>query len=155
MNKDIHKLINKNVYELARTMVTHKEPFKLIIWNNDDWDRPLPDYIMMDYPEHIVLDLESEEFEDCFVNESKEIVLNIYFADDPYTKILKPEDIVGVFTIQGEAISVNTKYNKITNDITRSDILRSLQEVGINKLQSVKSLDSFLENLPSIKKILK
>ena len=50
LSPKIKELMIKQGASLMKLFIQEKVPFKVVIWNYDNWDEPLPEEIMIKYP---------------------------------------------------------------------------------------------------------
>lgn len=110
----IRETMRDNAMSLIEIMILEKQPFRLILWNNDSWDRPLPKEIMESYPVQIVLDIKEDSLLDSFV-EKGEVYIKTFFNEETYIKLLEREEILAILDLSGEPLLINN----FTKDIDK------------------------------------
>ena len=154
MNNIIKEVMRENAHRLVSELIEQGVAFRLIIWNNDDWNLPLPDDVMKKFPKQLILDLKEHSLETSEVIEGI-IYLNASFdSEDEWSKELIPEDIVGILDFDGQPFQINSFYpDEILPDIirdelfpkTKDDIVEFLEEYGIEKKDAIRSINVFLK----------
>lgn len=167
-NYNIREMMRINAHEIVREMVLEEVPFKLVIWNNDDWSIPLPESIMNDYPTQLIMDINEVALEHCYTDDAGDVVLQMMFGeeDEVFVKVLSYDEIVAVIDINtSQAYIVNAfkqdadplgdEENQNTIRLTRDGLIRQLTEVdGLQKKDAVRSIDAILKHNPQYSYLL-
>jgi 23S rRNA pseudoU1915 N3-methylase RlmH len=161
-NKEVREMMRTNAHNLVKVLLNKEQEFRLVIWNNDDWDEPLPENIMSRFPLQLVLDFKGETLEYSFVEDNRDIILVAAFTEgERFEKQLLPEDIVAILDLDGQPMQVNNfspeevKPDKVRESIeTKDDLIKFLEEDGIPKEAALRSLNAFQKNNPGKFKIL-
>jgi len=154
LSNNVKNELRKNSLEVVKKFLEESQEFRLVMWNNDDWDSDLPQDIMRDYPKQILLDITEEVQDNCYVNEDR-VLLYLMFGDIEYSKELFPEDIVAILDLEGQPYIVNNfDYEKarntsISDSITKDDMIESLVDLSeISIDHAKKSVNAMLKNNP-------
>jgi len=160
--QSVKDVMRTMAYELTELLILEDSPFRLIIWNNNDWDKPLPDDIMEKFPAQIVIDIKELALKDSFIDEnSGELIINTYFNNIPYSKILDFEEIVAILDLDGQPLIVNnfepsTPVNKPVlnrnNLKNKKDLVNLIVSEGINEEDAYRSVNAFIKNNPILTK---
>jgi len=169
MTKELVQLMQANASNLINQLIIDQKPFNLVIHQNDDWSSKLPESIMKQFPETLVLNISGEVFEHIEWDEGNPEI-TMMFGDEPFTKVIYSSDIVGiidsdnqpmlinripqvipqVMNQEPEAVEDGDKYLKPKN---KEDWLKEVIKDGVTFLEAEKSVNSFMKNNPDIFKI--
>jgi len=158
---NLKDLMRENAYDLVSMFILEQIPFRIVMWNMDDWDNELPEYIMESSPIQIILDIKDNTLEESYLDEDTgEVFINTYFEDIPYSKLLNLDDIVAITDLDGhpylinsfkpdiilKALDPNHTNIKQTKDVlhTKKDVIEILSLNGIPKKAAKKSVSAFL-----------
>jgi hypothetical protein len=160
--ESVKDVMRTMAYELAELLILEDFPFRLIIWNNDNWNKPLPDNIMEKFPAQIVIDIKELALKDSFIDENTgELIINTYFNDAPYSKVLDFEEIVAILDLDGQPLIVNnfepeTPFNKpVLNRKklqNKKDLVDLIVSEGIDEEDAYRSVNAFIKNNPNLTK---
>ncbi len=162
--KNVVTVLMATNYELVKAMITDKREFRLVLWNNNNWDTPLPDEIMEKYPNEITLDFKETAFDNSFVDEEGKIVLSTMFADTEYLKVLSHDEILAVIDIEtNRAMSLNIflprnisiketdeTINNMAQQISKPTNKVTMSNDNIDPATSKRSLEAFKRNNPKM-----
>jgi hypothetical protein len=160
---DIKETMRDNARNLAEIMILEDQPFRLILWNNDNWDKPLPENIMKSFEHQIVLDIKEMTLEESFIDEATgEIVLVSSFGGEEYSKVLEYDEIIAILDLQGQPYMINNfpqdgpeelpdEIEYIREVTTKEDWLDMAVEGGIPREAAEKSMNAFIQNNDWIK----
>jgi hypothetical protein len=138
-NDETIKVMRDNAYELISTFIKNKVPFRLVIWNKDDWDYELPIEVMLSYPMQLVLDIASDTLNMCKVNDDG-ITIVTYFDNVKYTKFLSHDDTVAVLDSDGQPFLVNLL--KFFRKLTLINSVKTVTVTFLKKLEVNLALSS-------------
>jgi hypothetical protein len=101
----------------AEKLIHHNIPFRLVLKNNNDWDKPLPSNIMENFKDVLPLDIEDDTLDRCFYDEdSRCFVIVTKFNEFYYSKKLDLDDIVAVM-INGKPLSINESLLEVNSTV--------------------------------------
>ena len=151
----VREVLMLNGYRLVYTFIAESEPFRLVLWNNDSWDKPLPENIMENYPEELILDFTDDVLTNCYTEEG-EIHISVYFDDEIYHKKLFAWEIIAVSNLSGYAYHVNNfnfdDFNEALNKEVLFEPLEIIETISENENLEPQvvgnSLFSLLKNNP-------
>jgi len=156
-----------NAYDLVRELINEELPFRLVVWNNNNWNMDLPDSIMADYPTQLIMDMNAMALEHCYVDDNGEIILTMMFGDvdEPYSKVLSYDEVIAVIDIDTlQPYVINPFKADDTEDVqaetstirlTREGLIRQLTEVdGLQKKDAIRSIDAILKHNPQYAHLL-
>jgi transcriptional antiterminator len=161
-NDETIKVMRDNAYNLISTFIKNKVPFRLVIWNKDDWDYELPIEVLLTYPLQLVLDIAGDTLNMCKVNDDG-ITIVTYFENIKYTKFLSYDDTVAVLDAEGQPFLVNdflpdeepddleTAIQRKIPDLTtisKEELLQSMIFDGIPESAAKKSIKVFQKANP-------
>jgi hypothetical protein len=161
-NREVREIMRVNAYDLVEVLIKEEQEFRIVIWNNDDWNNALPESIMVKFPLQLVLDIKGDTLEQSYVDEDDDIILVAAFTEDErFSKQLLPEDIVAILDLEGQPMQVNNfapeepKPDVVRENIeTKEDFIKSLESNGVPKESALKSLKVFQKNNPGKFKII-
>ena len=171
LSYEIKEQMRINAYNLVEVLIQEKHPFRLVIWNNDDWDMKLPDVIMKTFEFQLILDIKDMALEDSYIDEDTgEIILCTIFGNRNFTKKLRYDEIVGVFDLNSQPYVLNL-FNQEPEEV---DLINELKELGdslvpktidelvelatfegIAKESAERSINAFLKNNPGLEQKFK
>jgi len=153
-SKNIKKLMYTNSYILLTNMIIEQEPFRLVIWNNNNWSEKLPEDVMKQYPKQLVIDIKDQTLEDTFIDEDGSVVLSCSFSPDViYTKTIFETDIIGIIDLNGQPMHLNNfKPDAEIEEVTASKelLLKELLNDGAPKENVINSINAFAKNNPGM-----
>jgi hypothetical protein len=143
-------------------MILDGIPFRIVLWNNNNWDTNLPDKIMEAFPVQIVLDIKEMALQNSYTDEATgEIVLSTAFEGSEYQKILNYDEIIAVLDLNGQPYILNNfqQDQKITledviNDNflprTKNDVIEMVMSDGVPVEAAQRSINAFIKFNPDI-----
>lgn len=160
---EIKETMREKAYSLLEIMILEEFPFRLVLWNNNNWDKHLPEDIMMSFPSQLVLDIKEMALEDSFVDESTgDIVITTLFEGEEYSKVILYDEIVAILDLQGQPYILNNFEQEVVPDKvfklkpkTKIDLLALVVAEGIPATAATKSIDAFMKNNPTLNKNFK
>lgn len=168
LSLEIKEQMRENAHSLVEIMILEGQPFRIVLWNNDNWDMPLPDTIMESFPSQLVLDIKEMALQESYIDENTgEIVLVTMFNNREYSKILNYDEIVGILDLNGQPYVLNTfKQEKqtemIVSDMINSFVPKTVDDLvelavsdGIPEENAKRSIDAFMQNNPKLKERFK
>ena len=116
--KIIRDAIDEMMLNLVRTFLEAGMPFRLILTPEDTWNKALPDSVLEQSQDMMVLDIDGQSLEDSFYNEeSVDIYIVTGFEREAYVRLIDAYDIMGVIDIHTQTPLMIKPY-----DSTRPDI---------------------------------
>lgn len=169
LSLEIKEQMRENARSLVEIMVLEEQPFRIVLWNNDNWNMPLPDTIMESFPSQLVLDIKEMALQESYIDENTgEIVLVTMFSNREYSKILNYDEIVGILDLSGQPYILNTfKQEEKESELQLSEMMNSfvpktiddLVELavsnGIPEENAKRSINAFMQNNPKLKERFK
>jgi hypothetical protein len=152
---DIKEVMRENARELVEIMILDKQEFRLILWNNDNWDKPLPENIMKSFEHQLILDIKEMALDRTYIDEATgEIILVSSFGNEEYSKVLDYDEIIAVLDLTGQPYIINnfTQEEEVqmipyeTTPLTREAWIDMATEGGLPKEAVEKSMDAFIKN---------
>ena len=128
----INNIISTAVLDIVKAYINNQEPFTLIINNNHNWDKALPDRL----GSRFLLNMENTDLEDSYVDDNGDIVLTIGINDVVYTTALISADIHAVGPLKKEPLITKQFKEELALPVTTSkantipsnaDIVHSMQ----------------------------
>jgi len=167
MTEQLIQTMQENAIRLINQLIIDQKPFNLIIHQNDDWSSKLPDNIIAQFPDTLVLNIAGEVFEHIdWVEGNPE--LTMMFSDEEFTKVIYPEDILGIIDSNNQPMLINQipkslpqepkivededKYLKPKN---KEDWVKEVIKDGVTFLEAEQSVNSFMKNNSDLFKKLK
>jgi len=98
--ENIQEKMRISAYEILVNLIENNEPFGLVMWNNDNWDLPLPEDVMEQFPTTITLNIEGEVLERVEFTEDGKVDLDIMFGDTEYFKEIEMGEIVALVNLK-------------------------------------------------------
>jgi len=156
---ELREQMRENALELAESFLIEEVPFRLVLWNNDNWNMGLPDETMENFPVQLVLDIKDASLNDSFLDiETGEFVIVTIFEGIEYHKVLEAHEIIAILDTKGQPFIVNNfpqddeeHLDNIVLPKTKDDLIDNLTMMGLEKENAKKSVDSFLQNNSEIK----
>ena len=147
-DRTIRDLMRENSYRLVAELIHKQYPFRLVIWNNDNWDIPLPKEIVNKFPLQIILDFVGFSLQNSFIYEDNVFLLTSFEDEIVWTKQLEFDEIIAVLDLEGNPIQINNfppeedtpNSPRIENE---KDLLHELLLEGIDKNSALKSINAF------------
>jgi len=160
LTQEVKEVMRENAMALVAVLLDEGVPFNLVLWNKDNWDKPLPEEIMKKFPVQLPLDMKEQTLEDSYFEALEGIVINTFFQGKEYSKILEEDEILGILDLSGHPLQLNNfKPNEedvknTKNTIkTKEELLSSLVADGISEEGAQRSINIFLENNPNLKEM--
>jgi hypothetical protein len=108
MNKKVINTMRENAIILLGELLLHKEKFSLVLWNKDNWDKPLPDRIMSEFPVTIMLDFKGDTLVDSYLDkETGRCYISTDFDGTVYKKEVEFDEIHVIMDLDGRPYLVN------------------------------------------------
>lgn len=176
MNKVIREVQLELSLVLLNALIADEQPFRLVIHQNDDWDYPLPEAVVLENPNHLIMNITAEVFEHIFYedSESKEPTLKMMFPTPDgdaaeFHKTIRPEDIVAIvnladnqplmlnnfnltkaLTREEQGILEETMNETYFKPRTKDEWIQNTVEDGISEEDAQRSIEAFMKNNPDI-----
>lgn len=94
MVKDV---IDEQLFMLVGTYLDAGVPFRLILTPEDKWDKPLPDSILEQSDDMMVLDIEGQSLDDSYYNVDNDTVYIVTgFEGEAYYRSVGIYDVMGI-----------------------------------------------------------
>ena len=160
---EVKETMRESAYSLLEIMILENFPFRVVLWNNNNWDKPLPKDIMASFPSQIVLDIKEMALEESYIDENTgEVIIATMFEGNEYTKSIIYDEIVAILDLQGQPYILNNfEQNTILPDKvftnkpkTKMDLLSLVIADGIPAEAATKSIDAFMKYNPNLFKKL-
>jgi hypothetical protein len=159
---DIKETMRENARNLVEIMILEEQPFRLILWNNDNWDKPLPDSVMESFEHQIVLDIKDMTLKESYVDDATgNIVLIGSFEGEILTKILEYDEIIAILDLKGQPYMINNfepedideelEIEYIRNITSKEEWIEMAIDGGLPRDAVEKSINVFLKNNEWIK----
>ena len=153
---NIKDILRENAYSVMTQLISEYTPFRLVLWQNDNWDIPLPKDILERMPDHLTLDISTEVLDHISYEEDGSVVLCIMFGDTEYYKVVEYDEIVAIVSMQdGQPYALcnfpqEPKVQKDYEDIvkrpeTREQWIQEIVEDGIDVESAERSVSSFMK----------
>lgn len=145
MNEHIKTVLKENMYEMLTAYVSQKRPFKILLWQNDDWDKDLPTNITQEFPEILPIDIGEIAFENCYI-EDDIVYLVVMFGNELYSKVVIPDDIYAIIDLENGSQQINDIIPETNTRAIKSleDVIKTLVEVlDVPKINARKSVKVF------------
>ena len=158
---EIRELMRENAIDLVEIMIQEQYPFRLVMWNNNNWNQALPEKIMKSFPVQIVLDIKQMALEESFVDENTgEVVITTMFEGKEYQKVLEGSEIIAVLDLTGQPYILNNfkqeeiqeEYLSETWPTTKEEVVKLVTSDGCDKEAASKSFDIFMKYNPDLAK---
>jgi hypothetical protein len=98
----------EKMLDIIEMFIMYQIPFNIQIINNDNWDKPLPEFILNDpsFKNNLFLSIVNYSLESSFIEEDTgNIVLTVVFGENLiYKKYLLPEEPMFLYDINGNLI---------------------------------------------------
>ena len=164
LTKEVRETMRENAYSLLETMILEDVPFRLVLWNNNNWDKPLPTSIMDAFPTQLVLDIKEMALDESYIDESTgETIITTMFEGVEYSKVIIYDEIIAILDLVGQPYILNNfepdvvQADKVfqEKDIsfspkTKEDILELVISDGVPKEAASKSMEAFMNNNPDL-----
>jgi len=155
LSTDIKEVMRESARELVEIMLLDNQEFRLIIWNNNNWDKPLPESIMKSFKDQLILDIKEMALDDSYVDEATgELILVSSFGGEEYSKVLEYDEIIAVLDLSGQPYIINNfsqeeqeediVYEKIP--LTKNDWIDMATDGGIPRENAERSINAFIAN---------
>jgi len=162
---EIREVMRESARALVEIMILENKPFRIVLWNDDNWNKPLPKRIMDAFPIQIVLDIKDAALDNSYIDESTgEIILVTVFDEEEYSKVLEYDEIIAVLDLDGQPYILNnfvkekplTIENIASSFIpqTKAEVIEMVISDGIPKEDAERSINAFIRNNPDIAKRL-
>ena len=160
LTEEVKEVMRENAMALIAVLLDEEVPFNLVLWNKNNWDKPLPEDIMKKFPLQIPLDVKEQTLEDSYFEEGIGVVINTFFHGKEYSKVLQEEEILGILDLAGHPLQLNNFKPEIEEKVkkeigTKKELLSSLVAEGITEEGANNSINMFLKNNPDLKKMFK
>jgi len=139
-------------YELLKNLIQTQTPFRIVLWTENNWDKPLPEDVLKKFPNQLVLDIDNDSLKDSYID--KDIVISTWFNGEQYTKVVKDYEIAGILELNGTPMIVNNfrtlntgsnlKEGKIDLEKICDIIQKEIPESQYNGI--INSLNAFQRN---------
>jgi len=147
-DRDTMDMLLESSYRTFRYLFRQGKKFSIVIWNNNDWNHPLPQETMKAHPEHILLDINSQEIERSEILEDGSVLLRLIFGETHYEKVILPKDIIAILDGSGRAIHSNNfkdvaKEELLDSVFSLNDLYETLLASGVEDENIIKSMEAF------------
>jgi len=167
----VTEVMREAALNIVEIMILEEQEFRIVIWNNDNWNEPLPERIMEAFPTQLVLDIKEQSLIDSYIDEKTgEIVLCTVFDGIDYAKVLELGEIIAVLSLDGQPLILNDfPQEKILSEIDEirdindqymfpksvQDMVEMISADGIKESAAEHSINMFLKNNPELSEKIK
>lgn len=172
LTREVKETMRENAYSLLEILILEEVPFRIAIWNLDNWDRPLPKSIMEDFPTQMLLEISEDALGDSYVDENTgEIIISGMFEKEIYHKTVMYDEIIAILDLDGQPYILNNFYpehdlssikfttvenvNTFNMDVTKKSIIDMVVAEGVPEESANKSIESFIKHNPYLQGALK
>jgi hypothetical protein len=161
MKKEIKEVLRESAMSLVEIMLLEKESFRIVLWNNDNWNEPLPQRILEAFPTQLVLDIKEQALEDSYIDPATgEIIICTTFDGNEYLKVLDYGELIAVLSLEGQPYILNDfPQDKEKRVVYKHQLVDELVEMvssdGIPEEAVKKSVDCFMKNNPKLRERFK
>ncbi len=161
---EVKEVMRDNAHNLLEIMIEERVPFRIVIWNNNNWDNPLPENVMDAFPMQLVLDIKEMALDESYIDASTgEIILVTMFEGKEYEKVVDYEEIVAILDLSGQPYILNNfeqdniKPDKVFSitPTSKEDIINQVVQDGVPKEAAARSVSAFFKHNPELAKNLK
>jgi len=169
---NVKDALRESALEIAEILLLEDQEFRIVIWNNDNWNNPLPQRIMEAFPTQLVLDIKEQSLEDSYVDENTgEIVICTVFDGVEYMKILEIGELIAVLSLDGQPYILNDfpQEDNVIHEIVKEirdntayifptsfdEMVEMLTSDGIPEEGAKRSLEMFMKNNPQLAEKIK
>jgi len=97
MNEDVINYLRNTVWDLSINFIEEQTPFFMVLFNNDDWDKPLPENVMENNKDFLTIEISGETLQNIKYDYDNDIIhLQTYFNNVPFSKNVTIDDIHAV-----------------------------------------------------------
>jgi hypothetical protein len=159
MTNDLPENVKENMREFAYSLIEHlileQHPFRLVLWNNDDWDKALPEKVMSAFPVQIAIDIKDMTLKESYVDDNTgEVLINTFFNNEAFSKTLDYNEIVAVLDIEGQPLVLNNfephppsiEEIRDFNITSKEELVNMIVSEGIEKEDAKRSVNAFIKN---------
>ena len=155
----VKETLRESAYRLVEVMILEGTSFRLVLWNNNNWNVSLPESIMESFPTQLVLDIKDMALDESFVDESNgDIIITTMFEGKEYSKVILYDEIIAVLDENGQPYILNNfeqeevKPDKIfePKPLTKDTLIDAIVYEGISKESAKRSLESFMKYNPNL-----
>jgi len=160
---DIREVMRDNAINLVEALLSDNQPFRLVLWNNNNWNAPLPDNIMESFPIQLVIDIKQMALEESFVNDKTgDVIITTMFEGIEYQKVLDYDEILAVLDLDGQPYILNNFKPELNLEdsvkeffapeipTTKKEIVELAVSDGCEKVAIERSFDIFIKNNPEL-----
>ena len=155
INLNVREQMRRNIITLVRALLIEKQEFRLVLWNNNDWNEALPESIMNRFPLQLVLDIKGDTLESSYIDEDDVVLVAAFEEGSRFDKVLDMSEVVAVLDLDGQPLQVNNfvpeeiKADAVRSKVeTKEDLINSLVEGGVPKENAERSIKAFAKNNP-------
>jgi len=165
MTNEVKNVLRESAMSLVEIMLLENEPFRIVLWNNDNWNAPLPKRILESFPTQLVLDIKDQALDDSYIDPATgEIIICTVFDGAEYIKVLEYGEIIAVLSLDGQPYILNdfaqdkeeevltAKEERVVYEPQSVDeLVEIVSSEGIPKESAKKSIDCFMKNNPELR----
>jgi len=97
MNEDVIEYLRNTVWDLSINFIEEQTPFFMVLFNNDDWDKPLPENVMENNKDFLTIEISGETLQNIIYDYDNDVIhLQTYFNNIPFSKNVTIDDIHAV-----------------------------------------------------------
>ena len=150
---DIKDILRENAYSVMTQLISEYVPFRLVLWQNDNWDLPLSEELLKAMPDHLTLDITTEVLDHISYEEDGSVVLCIMFGDTEYNKLVEYDEIVAIVNMEnGQPYTLCNfpQEPKETNrgpkrPNTKDEWVKEIVEDGIDIESAMRSVNALIK----------
>jgi len=149
MTDNIKNVLRENMYMMLIAYLVDKRPFRILLWQDNEWDKPLPQKVLEDHPKILTLDILDHALDSSYVEESEIAIIVTKFGEIEYSRAILPENILGIVDFDQNFGAQQFNYFPPDEENMRAirtydDIVNTLTEVyEVPKTNAIKSLKAF------------
>jgi len=158
LSAEVKEVLRESAMSLVEILLLEQEPFRLVIWNNNNWNAPLPDVIQESFPVQLVLDIKEQSLQESYIDPATgEIIICTVFEGEEYLKVLKLGEIIAILGLEGQPYILNDFVQEDKEDELMyiypknvDEMVNTVSSLGIPKEAVEKSMHCFMKNNPGL-----
>ena len=161
MKEEIKEVLRESAMSLVEILLLEKESFRIVLWNNNNWNEPLPKRILEAFPTQLVLDIKEQALDDSYIDPATgEVIICTIFDGVEYLKVLKHGELIAVLSIEGNPYILNdfpqdkeiVKEERVVyGPQSVEELVEMVSSEGIPEEVVKKSVECFMKNNPKLR----
>jgi len=145
--KEYNDIFSEAIYNTVASFIKAKEPFVILMKNNNNWSKELPKRLQGH--DKFMIKIEEQTIEDSYVDDKGKIIINTVFDEEEYSIELETYDIAAIMNNEMTAPIMLKPFEEFPKiEVKREDNTKVFTEPTEEEMRP--SMEVFKKNNPEL-----